>query len=171
MVGRSTLLLSAALALAVASPLAGQGKFGDRARAGSDVEARQALSVSPFGALIGIYAAEYERALFGGFSAGIGASRWNLEDGDWTLTFVDLMSRFYPGGQALQGFSVGAQIGHFRERDSYYDGDLEYSGISFGGDVGYSRVLGRMYLGVGAGLRIADEEPFPTGRLAVGFAF
>ena len=66
----------------------------------------QTLSVNPFGLLLEWYNLEFERKISSGVS--IGASAASLHDEFWN---VDVLARYYPQGDALRGFYLGARAG------------------------------------------------------------
>jgi hypothetical protein len=66
----------------------------------------QTLSLNPFGLLLEWYNVEFERKISPGVT--IGASAASLRDEFWN---VDLLARFYPQGEALSGFYLGARGG------------------------------------------------------------
>ncbi len=136
------------------------------------------VSANPFGLLLDVFNAEYERAINNSFTAGIGGSSWPFDydedmDGepdDTNLFNVDVFGRFYPSGVAFDGWAFGAKVGY-----------TERLGVGIGFDVNRSWLLGsneNFYVGIGLGLkRILDSDGedlkfFPTIRLInVGFAF
>ncbi|BCS32066.1 hypothetical protein TBR22_A12710 [Luteitalea sp. TBR-22] len=72
----------------------------------------QVISGNPFGFLVNLVNAEYERRAGPGVTVGVGGSR-----GDWGAmngrAYVngDVFVRYYPGGQAFKGRSFGVKAG------------------------------------------------------------
>ena len=66
----------------------------------------QTLSLNPFGLMLEWSNVEFERKISSGVS--IGASASNLHD---EFSNFDLLARFYPQGDALRGFYLGARGG------------------------------------------------------------
>lgn len=133
----------------------------------------QVLSANPFGLLLEFFNAEYERAVSPAATLGVGGSFFDL-DNDTYVNF-DGFWRYYPQGDALDGWAFGAKVGVTRVDESTYMG--------FGFDVNRSWLMGandNFYVGVGFGLKRlvgTDDASFdtrfiPTIRLVnVGFAF
>ena len=126
------------------------------------------ISANPFGLLLDLFNAEYERVISRSATIGIGGSMYADNDVDYFNG--DVFWRFYPSGDPFDGWAFGVKAG--------YTSDL---GAGFGFDVNRSWLLGvdnNFYVGIGFGLKRiigtgADElEVFPTIRLVnVGFAF
>lgn len=152
-----------AVAQAVASP----------ARAQETPERTQVLSANPFGLLLEFFNAEYERAVSPAATLGVGGSFFDA-DNDTYVNF-DGFWRYYPQGDALDGWAFGAKVGVTRVDESTY--------LGFGFDVNRSWLMGandNFYVGVGFGLKRlvgTDDAAFdvrfiPTIRLVnVGVAF
>ena len=133
----------------------------------------QVLSANPFGLLLEFFNAEYERAVSPAATLGLGGSFFDV-DNDTYVNF-DAFWRYYPQGDALDGWAFGAKVGVTRVEESTYMG--------FGFDVNRSWLMGandNFYVGVGFGLKRlvgTDDASFdtrfiPTIRLVnVGFAF
>lgn len=165
----SAICLTAALVFAAAPAQA-------QAPAGGPYQ--QVISANPFGLLLELFNAEYERVVGASSTAGIGGSFADFEDSRYFN--ADVFWRFYPQGQPLEGWAFGAKAGLTR-------GDLvedavaeEQSYLGFGFDANRSWLLGannNFYVGVGFGLKRlvtgnADLEVIPTFRLVnVGIAF
>lgn len=141
----------------------------------------QVISANPFGILLELFNAEYERVVGPSSTAGIGGSFYGLDDEDYLN--ADVFWRYYPQGRPLQGWAFGVKVGLTRA-DVYVDFEEEtrsYFGIGF--DANHSWLLGRndnFYVGVGFGLKrllgtSSDEidlSVIPTLRIInVGFAF
>jgi hypothetical protein len=134
---------------------------------------QQAISVNPFGILLELFNGEYERVLTESSTAGVGGSYFS-SDGDDYLN-ADAFYRFYPQGDALDGWAFGAKAGITSVESNTYFGA--------GFDVNRSWLLGKnsnFYVGLGFGLKrlfgTDDEEDFleyiPTFRIVnIGFAF
>jgi hypothetical protein len=134
----------------------------------------QVISANPFGLLLEFFNAEFERVLSRTTTAGVGGSTYS-SDSDRYLN-ADAFVRFYPSGDALDGWAFGGKAGI----TSLTDVGTRF-GIGF--DVNRSWLLGvnnNFYVGVGFGLKRllgTQEEDFdlnfiPTIRLVnVGIAF
>lgn len=148
---------------AVATPLAAQGS-GDR----------QVISANPFGLLLELFNAEYERVATESSTAGIGGSFVDLEDENYVN--FDVFWRYYPQGVPFDGWAFGAKLGITRVDGGTYTG--------FGFDVNRSWLMGsneNFYVGLGFGLKrllgTGDDPGFdarfiPTIRIVnIGFTF
>lgn len=136
---------------------------------------KQVISANPFGLLLELFNAEYERVVTESSTAGIVGSTFSADDERYLN--VDLFWRYYPAANPLDGWSFGGKIGVTSVSDSQYFG--------FGFDVGRSWLLGAnddFYVGLGVGLKrlvgTSDDDDFdfatfiPTLRLVnIGFAF
>jgi hypothetical protein len=162
---RSLLMVASALLLpvALATPLAAQGT-GDQ----------QVISANPFGLLLELFNAEYERVATEASTLGIGGSFIDLEDENYVN--LDVFWRYYPQGTPFDGWAFGAKLGITRVDNGTYPG--------FGFDVNRSWLMGanqNFYVGLGFGLKrllgAGDQDGFdarfiPTIRLVnVGFTF
>lgn len=143
----------------------------------------QVISANPFGILLEIFNAEYERVVSSSSTAGIGGSLYGLDDEDYLN--ADLFWRYYPQGRPLEGWAFGAKVGLTRA-DLILDfeeetGTKTYFGIGF--DVNHSWLLGandNFYIGLGFGLKrllgaSSDDVELsiiPTFRIVnIGIAF
>jgi len=133
---------------------------------------QQQISANPFGLLLGLFNAEFERKVSGSATLGIGGSFFDDDDGDDYVN-GDVFFRYYPSGHPLDGWAFGVKVGATNVESSTYFG--------FGFDANWSWLLGKndnFYLGVGFGLKrlfgTSDEEIkfVPTIRLVnIGVAF
>lgn len=156
---------------------------------------QQVLSVQPISSIVGFYSGEYERVVSQSVTLGIGASYLDnflgdnsAEDPHYLSTEAKL--RFYPGAQALRGFSFGVTAGFTQvsSRDAFCDFSTctnersSASGPSAGFQLDYSWLLGRkenFAVALGAGgkrLFINSKDTnatlaYPTARISVGMAF
>ena len=143
----------------------------------------QAISANPFGLLLELFNAEYERVVGESSTIGLGGSYFNYDDDDDVLSEgeddylnADVFYRYYPQGRPLDGWAFGGKVGLTK-----VSGSGTYFGYGF--DVNRSWLLGKknnFYVGVGFGLKKlvgTDEEEFdleyiPTFRIVnVGWAF
>ncbi len=134
----------------------------------------QAISTNPFMLMIGWANGEYERKVSPTVTVGASASRFDFDDAGFVAT--NILTRWYPQGEALDGFYLGARLGAFRFKSYHYD--YSYTAGQTGSanpiatgrptireqitvvpgaglEIGYNWVLGRrhnMSVGVGAGL-------------------
>lgn len=149
---------------------------------------RQAVSFNPILALFEVYVGEYERVITPNITgvAGVGYVSLGDEDDGGTLGWLslDAKARFYPQGNPLEGFSIGAIVGYTRLRyEEDFTGDRETVGApTIGVDLNMSWLLGptkRWYVGTGIGAKryfasVEDDDVsavLPTGRLLFGLAF
>lgn len=135
---------------------------------------QQVVSANPFGLLLDLFNAEYERVITESSTAGIGGSAYFGEDDDYING--DVFWRFYPQGNPLNGWAFGVKAGITKVGD-----EGTFFGAGF--DVNRSWVLGKndnFYAGVGFGLKRIyvsgdasfDLEYVPTFRIInVGFVF
>jgi len=170
-------------AFAVASTSAfGQSIEGDRA----GLARRNLFSANPIGLLFEWYNGEYERAFSNTTSLAIAASSFGEIDDDVDdsrYSAADVIGRYYPGGRALRGFSIGASLGVVNFDDDVpvdcfncEDESGTFGTIGVRGD--YVWILGRdqrfaVAAGIGARriLGSADLEGVPIGRLSLGYAW
>jgi hypothetical protein len=135
---------------------------------------QQVISANPFGLLLEVFNAEYERIVTESSTAGFGGSTFSAED----LRYVnaDAFWRFYPSGRPLDGWAFGAKVGVTRLSDAG-------THFGYGFDVNRSWLLGQndnFYVGIGFGLKrlvgVSDDSDawsyIPTFRLVnIGIAF
>jgi len=162
---RATVSVVAIVALAVARPAIAQGAIPAR---------NQVVSANPFGLLLGLFNAEYERTVSESSTAGVGGSSWYGDSDDYVN--ADAFFRYYPSGKPLDGFAFGAKAGVTNIR-----GLGTYFGVGF--DTNWSWLLGRndnFYVGAGFGLKRlvgvgnadTDLTFIPTVRIInIGIAF
>jgi hypothetical protein len=148
---------------------------------------RTYVAVNPLGIPFNIAAAEIESAVASGITLG-GAASYTVLSHDRYTTF-DAKFRYYPSEVVLQGFSLGASVGHsrFSTLVGSPTGDLR-SGIDYntiGLLVDYNALLGarrRFIVGTGVGAkrvlgnaddrdRLGLSDPLLTVRFVVGLAF
>ena len=154
-----------------------------------DFRPRNVISANPFGLLLELFNAEYERVISRTSTVGFGGSTIKTETTDWddepleTHQYVnfDVFWRFYPGSNRTRtynapvGWAFGAKMGITAVDDGTYFG--------YGFDLNRSFVLGpddNFYVGLGFGLKRLVGAPqdelglslIPTFRIAnVGFIF
>jgi hypothetical protein len=130
----------------------------------------QVVSANPFGLLAEFFNAEYERRVSSSTTAGAGGSM--LHAGGENYVNADVFVRYYPGGTALQGVTVGLKAGVTQVDSRKFFG--------FGFDLNQSWLMGtsqKFYIGWGFGLkRLVGAEDYiqfiPTLRLVnIGVAF
>lgn len=133
----------------------------------------QVISANPFGLLLELFNAEYERAAGPSSTMGFGGSFMDIDDE--TYVNFDGFWRYYPQGTPFDGWAFGAKLGVTRVDEGTYAG--------FGFDVNRSWLMGtdrNFYVGIGFGLKRlvgTGEASFdtifiPTFRIVnVGFAF
>lgn len=135
-------------------------------------ERQQVISANPFGLLLDIFNAEYERKVSESATAGFGGSYFSRDD---QYVNADVFYRFYPNGTPLDGWAFGVKAGMTKITD-----ESTYFGYGF--DVNRSWVLGKnqnFYAGLGFGLKrlVRGDDSFglryiPTFRIVnVGIAF
>jgi hypothetical protein len=133
---------------------------------------QQVISANPFGMLLELFNAEYERRVSASATAGIGGSFLSNSGDDYIN--ADVFYRFYPSGKPLDGLAFGVKAGMTRITDSG-----TYFGFGF--DLNQSWLMGKndnFYIGIGFGLKRLfgvneDELAYvPTVRIVnIGFAF
>jgi hypothetical protein len=135
---------------------------------------QQVISANPFGLLLNLFNAEYERKVSESATAGVGGSFFENSGDDYLN--ADLFYRYYPAGNPLEGWAFGVKAGVTRVTNagSYF---------GFGFDANWSWLLGRndnFYVGAGFGLKrlygTGDSdfglEYIPTIRIInIGYAF
>ena len=155
----------------------------DNARAG--VPRVNLISANPIGLLFEWYNGEYERAMSSTTSLALAASSFSdLEDfEDSRYSVVDAIGRYYPGGRALRGFSIGLSVGFvdFDEDQGDCLGCIDETGTA--GTIGvrgdYVWIIGRdqhfaVAAGIGAKRLLGNDvgpEGLPIGRLSIGYAW
>lgn len=132
---------------------------------------QQQISANPFGLLLGLFNAEFERRVSDSATVGLGASFFEADDDDYVNG--DVFFRFYPSGRPLEGWAFGVKAGATSVDSETYFG--------FGFDANWSWLLGKndnVYVGVGFGLKrlfgTRDDfvEFIPTVRIInIGVAF
>lgn len=140
--------------------------------------ARQVISANPFGLLLELFNAEYERAVSPSATLGVGGSFGPYDDDvtDQERRYVnaDAFFRYYPQGRPFDGWNFGVKAGITALDSGTYPG--------YGFDLNRSWLLGmndNFYVSAGFGLKrligdVADGELelIPTFRIVnVGFAF
>lgn len=123
------------------------------------------ISANPFGLLLNLFNAEIERVHSPTTTFGVGGSFIVLDDADYQN--IDAFARFYPSGDALNGWAFGAKAGVTRIPESG-----SYVGLGF--DVNWSQLLGpreEFYVGIGFGLKrlITVDDNFMTPRFVPTF--
>ena len=133
----------------------------------------QAISANPFGLLLELFNAEYERKVSESATAGFGGSHFANDDGDDYVN-ADIFYRYYPSGTPLDGWAFGVKVGmtNFANAGTHF---------GYGFDANRSWVLGKshnFYVGLGFGLKKlvgtkdGDTQYIPTFRIVnIGFAF
>ena len=177
--GESMTLRRAAAALVVAAIVAGAATSVAAQETGEPN--RQVISANPFGLLLELFNAEYERVVSESATAGFGGSYFENDDDDYLN--ADVFYRFYPSGRPLDGWAFGAKVGITRVDASLIEGEDSGTYFGFGFDTNWSWLLGRndnFYVGVGFGLKrlLGTEDAdfdlkfIPTFRVVnVGIAF
>jgi hypothetical protein len=170
-------VLAAASMFAAAIPLSAQAQE-------PQLQYKNVISANPFGLLLELFNAEYERVIGESSTIGFGGSTFNAdavgdfeeETADDRYLNADVFYRFYPSGRPLDGWAFGVKAGITSVTDAG-----TYAGFGF--DVNRSWLLGKrenFYVGIGFGLKrllgTDDEEIgmtyIPTFRIVnVGFAF
>lgn len=151
--------------------------------AGHDYQ--QVVSANPFGLLLNLFNAEYERAVSESATIGIGGSFGSDDEEDdlgisqeTNYVNADIFGRFYPSGSPFEGWNFGVKVGV----TSQQGWEESSTNLGYGFDANRSWLLGvnnNFYVGVGFGLkRLIGELPsgtmrvVPTLRLVnVGLAF
>lgn len=139
----------------------------------------QVISANPFGLLLELFNAEYERVLGQETTAGLGGSYFTTDT--FRYLNADLFYRYYPQGRALEGWTFGVKAGVTSVRAASDTADSEDTLFGFGFDVNRSWLLGsrdNFYVGIGFGLKrlLGTQEGqlqyLPTFRIVnIGFAF
>ena len=171
-------LIAVLMSIAMSTVASAQLVDGDRA----GIQRRNLVSSNPIGLLFEWYQGEYERAFSDAFSLAVAGASFNLSDDD--VASVDVIGRYYPGGRALRGFSLGATAGFSGITEEVCDQvscrEEDYSAFTLGVRGDYVWILGReQHLAVAAGVgakrlfsdRIDGIEGLPVGRLSIGYAW
>jgi hypothetical protein len=134
---------------------------------------RQVISANPFGLLLELFNAEYERTASPSSTMGFGGSFLSIDD--QTYVNFDGFWRYYPQGTPFDGWAFGAKLGVTRVDEGTYPG--------YGFDANRSWLMGEsknFYVGVGFGLKRLigtgdasfDTIFIPTFRIVnLGFTF
>lgn len=146
---------------------------------------RQIISTSPILLVLGVIGAEYERKISPTTAWAISGTMYRPEL--FSYASVEGKLRYYPGAEALKGFSVGATTGLTRigTRDDGNPGYQDDSGTaaSLGFSLEYQWLIGArrnfaVTLGAGArrllvfGDQVAGSSlALPTARLSIGRGF
>lgn len=146
---------------------------------------QQVVSANPFGLLLKLFNAEYERAVSESATIGIGGSYASDDDEDdfgvaqeTNYINADVFGRFYPSGSPFEGWNFGVKVGVTAQQGW----DESSTNLGYGFDANRSWLLGvnnNFYVGVGFGLkRVIGELPdgalrvIPTFRVVnIGLAF
>ncbi len=134
---------------------------------------QQVISANPFGILLELFNAEYERVITESSTVGIGGSYFSRDDESYRN--LDLFWRFYLEEATLEGWMFGSKIGL-----TNIPGEGNFFGVGF--DLNRSWLMGRnenFYIGAGFGLKRlfgTDDSValkfIPTIRIVnVGIAF
>jgi hypothetical protein len=137
---RSFSVVVAVMAVLAASAMAGS------AQQAVQPQYQNVISANPFGLLLDIFNAEYERVVSESSTVGIGGS--TISDDSVRYVNADVFWRFYPNGTPLDGWAFGAKVGLTSVDDGTYFG--------YGFDVNRSWLMGRnnnFYVGIGFGLK------------------
>jgi len=148
---------------------------------------RTYVAVNPLGIPFNIGSAEIESAVASGITLGGAASYTAISHDRYTTFYAKLP--YYPSEVVLQGFSIGASVGHsrFSTLVGSPTGDVR-SGLDYntiGLIVDYNALFGarkRFVLGTGVGAkrilghdddraRLGLSQPLLTVRFVVGLAF
>lgn len=135
---------------------------------------KNVISANPFGLLLGLANAEYERAVSGSSTVGVGGSMYDSDNDDYVNT--DVFWRYYPAGRPTEGWAFGLKAGATHLMDAG-------TRFGYGFDVNHSWVTGKkhnFYVGIGFGLKRLvggadvdfDLKYIPTFRIInIGWAF
>ena len=164
---------SASFVVAVVILIFGFSELPLNAQQSTEPGKQQVFSANPFGLLLQLFNAEYERVISGTSTAGFGGSTLSADDERYVN--ADVFWRFYPSGNPLVGWAFGAKLGITSVNDQTH--------LGYGFDLNRSWLLGpekNFYVGLGFGLKrligTTDEDDLipviPTIRIAnVGFIF
>lgn len=166
-------LVAVALVLAAARPVTAQAEAWPAQALPEQAAHKQVISANPFGLLLDLFNGEYERAVSGSATAGVGGSYFGKASEDYVN--ADVFYRYYPDGRPFEGWAFGGKLGITNVAGGTYFG--------YGFDVNHSWLMGRekkFYVGVGFGLKRLVAVPdgkdilgyIPTVRIInIGFAF
>ena len=154
---------------------------------------KNVISIQPLSAIFSVLSAEYERKGGGAWTWGLGITSFSPDDDDAATVDAEYSSgdvkfRYYPQGNALQGFSFGGSLGFAKvtgqDANAVTPTEVTESVGTFGVLLEYQWLLGAkkkfaVALGAGAKKLMLDEDEFgsdvlgayPTARVSVGFAF
>lgn len=155
---------------------------------------KNVLSIQPLAAMFTVLAAEYERVVGKSVTLGFGINSVSIgdeddPDGEASWSSADIKLRYYPQGNAPQGFSLGGSVGGTQVKGTNNTTtpptDEEASGGSVGVLLEYQWLLGAkkkfaIALGVGAKALMIDDSDvtvgsftarYPTARVSIGYAF
>lgn len=148
----------------------------------SGIDRPNLVSANPIGLLFQWYNAEFEHAVTSTVSLAGAASSYDFNDSRYSS--VDGIVRYYPGGLAVRGFSIGASVGYINVDDTRASNCLscsngQGSSATIGIRADYVWILGRdQHLTAAAGLgakRLLNNdfgtEGVPIGRLSIGWAW
>ena len=113
-----------------------------------DIEPKQqVISANPFGLLLNVFNAEYERVIGESTTAGVGGSSYFGATDPYVNS--DVFLRLYPQGNPLDGWAFGVKAGltHVGDEGTFF-------GAGF--DVNHSWIMGKnenFYAGIGFGLK------------------
>ena len=107
----------------------------------------QVISANPFGLLLNVFNAEYERVIGESTTAGVGGSSYFGATDPYVNS--DVFLRLYPQGNPLDGWAFGVKAGltHVGDEGTFF-------GAGF--DVNHSWLMGKrenFYVGIGFGLK------------------
>jgi hypothetical protein len=139
---RTGFVIAALAALTAAGPAAAQAPIQPQVQ-----QRMQVVSLNPFGLLLELFNAEYERVVTESTTAGFGGSTATADDQRYIN--ADVFWRFYPDGTPLEGWAFGAKLGLTSVAE-------EGTFVGYGFDVNRSWLLGvnrNFYVGMGFGLK------------------
>ncbi len=135
------------------------------------------VSSNPIGLLFQWYNGEYEHSLQSTTSLAVAATRFDVDDFNYNA--VDGIVRYYPGGHAIRGFSVGASAGFIYVSEDNCTDCENGTGATVGVRGDYVWILGRdqrfaAAAGIGAKRVFASNvgsAGLPIARLSIGWAW
>ncbi len=164
------LLLGALLSVAT-TPVHAQDPTGGAVR-------RTVISANPFGLLLDLFNAELEIATTPSVTVGAGGSTFSRSDDRYVN--ADVFARYYPSGQAFDGWNLGVKLGvtSISPEDDAVKGGTHFG---YGFDVNHTWMVGaddRLAISAGFGLKRIVGAPsdfaqyIPTVRVInVGWRF